>query len=318
MGSILDGTITRLMPFGVFVELSPGVEGMVHISELSWSKIKHPDQIVSTGDAVQAKVLGIEPMEKDPGRMKISLSVKQISEDPWSKAQERYIPGTVVRGKVVSLKDYGAFIELEEGIEGLVHISEMSWTRRVKHPSKVGAAGDVDAVGRGFSDHVVVDLAAVRVAEIDAGAADDSRDRVVRDQAVFGDVVDDAALCRRLGDDSDVEDPIVHDRDARAPANGDASAGPLDLVILDRSLDRHKRVGAYARVDHDAFLSLADREGVGDDDVVAAQREVGDAVEQDARYQDVHHLDVLDDDLPVSGQGVGWIGLDVDAVVSPH
>ncbi len=137
VGKVLDGTITRLMPFGAFVELAPGVEGMVHISELSWSKIKHPDQIASPGDAVQAKILGIEPMEKDPGRMKIALSVKQLSEDPWLSAAERFHEGDKVRGKVTHCVDFGAFVEIAPGIEGLVHLSEMSYLRRVTKPQEI-------------------------------------------------------------------------------------------------------------------------------------------------------------------------------------
>jgi small subunit ribosomal protein S1 len=137
VGNVLDGAITRLMPYGVFVQLSPGVEGMVHISELSWSKIKHPDQLVSPGDPVQVKVLGIEPTEQDPGKMKISLSVKQVSEDPWLSVAERFHEGDKIRGKVTRCVDFGAFVEIAPGIEGLVHLSEMSYLRRVTKPQEI-------------------------------------------------------------------------------------------------------------------------------------------------------------------------------------
>ena len=142
-GTVVRGKVVSLKDYGAFIELEQGIEGLVHISEMSWSKrVKHPSKILNVGDTVDAMVLGVDATAR-----RISLGLKQISEDPWTHAQEKYPPGTVVRGKVVSLKDYGAFIELEEGIEGLVHISEMSWTRRVKHPSKVVAVGDtVEAV----------------------------------------------------------------------------------------------------------------------------------------------------------------------------
>ena len=123
--------------YGAFIDLG-GIDGLLHITDMSWGRVNHPSEMFGVGDHVRVKVL---KFNGDTER--VSLGLKQISEDPWSKAQERYVPGTVVRGKVVSLKDYGAFIELEEGIEGLVHVSEMSWTRRIKHPSKMVAVEDV-------------------------------------------------------------------------------------------------------------------------------------------------------------------------------
>ena len=136
-GQIVEGIVKNLTEYGAFIDLG-GIDGLLHITDMSWGRVNHPSELFQVGDHVRVKVL---KFNADTER--VSLGLKQISEDPWSKAQEKYIPGTVVRGKVVSLKDYGAFIELEEGIEGLVHISEMSWTRRVKHPSKVVAVGDV-------------------------------------------------------------------------------------------------------------------------------------------------------------------------------
>jgi small subunit ribosomal protein S1 len=140
-GQIVEGIVKNLTEYGAFIDLG-GIDGLLHITDMSWGRVNHPSELFQVGDHVRVKVLKFNAETE-----RVSLGLKQISEDPWTKAQEKYIPGTVVRGKVVSLKDYGAFIELEEGIEGLVHISEMSWTRRVKHPSKVVAVGDVvDAV----------------------------------------------------------------------------------------------------------------------------------------------------------------------------
>ena len=136
-GQIVEGIVKNLTEYGAFIDLG-GIDGLLHITDMSWGRVNHPSELFQVGDHVRVKVL---KFNADTER--VSLGLKQISEDPWSKAQEQYLPGTVVRGKVVSLKDYGAFIELQEGIEGLVHISEMSWTRRVKHPSKVVAVGDV-------------------------------------------------------------------------------------------------------------------------------------------------------------------------------
>ncbi|MBE7451814.1 MAG: 30S ribosomal protein S1 [Kofleriaceae bacterium] len=140
-GQVVEGIVKNLTEYGAFIDLG-GIDGLLHITDMSWGRVNHPSEMFQVGDHVRVKVL---KFNADTER--VSLGLKQISEDPWSRAAEKYIPGTVVRGKVVSLKDYGAFIELEEGIEGLVHISEMSWTRRVKHPSKMVAVGDmVEAV----------------------------------------------------------------------------------------------------------------------------------------------------------------------------
>src|SRR5450432_1389601 len=136
-GQIVEGIVKNLTEYGAFIDLG-GIDGLLHITDMSWGRVNHPSELFQVGDHVRVKVLKFNAETE-----RVSLGLKQISEDPWTHAQEKYPPGTVVRGKVVSLKDYGAFIELEEGIEGLVHISEMSWTRRVKHPSKVVAVGDV-------------------------------------------------------------------------------------------------------------------------------------------------------------------------------
>src|SRR5262247_2240662 len=140
-GQIIEGVVKNITEYGAFIDLG-GIDGLLHITDMSWGRVSHPSELFQVGDHVRVKVLKFNSETE-----RVSLGLKQISEDPWTHAQEKYPPGTVVRGKVVSLKDYGAFIELEEGIEGLVHISEMSWTRRVKHPSKMVAVGDtVEAV----------------------------------------------------------------------------------------------------------------------------------------------------------------------------
>jgi len=140
-GQVVDGIIKNITEYGVFVDLG-GIDGLLHITDMSWGRVTHPSEMFHVGEQVRVKVLKFNSETE-----RVSLGLKQISEDPWSYAAQKYVPGTVVKGKVVSLKDYGAFIEIEEGIEGLIHVSEMSWTRRIKHPSKVLAVGDtVEAV----------------------------------------------------------------------------------------------------------------------------------------------------------------------------
>jgi small subunit ribosomal protein S1 len=143
--SLLDGSVTKVMPFGAFVELAPGVEGMIHVSELSWSKIESPQQIVAVGDRVRVKVIGVESGERS-GKGKISLSVKQRGEDPWNTVTDRFAEGDRVEGVVTRCTKFGAFVEIAPGIEGLVHISEMSYLKRVVSPEDIVGPGDAVAV----------------------------------------------------------------------------------------------------------------------------------------------------------------------------
>jgi small subunit ribosomal protein S1 len=126
------------MSYGAFVKLEPGIEGLVHISEMSWTKrINHPSELVSIGDQIEVQVLNINKEKQE-----ISLGMKQTQPNPWDKVAERYPQGTVVSGVVRNLTNYGAFIEIEEGIDGLLHVSDMSWVRKVAHPSEVVQKGD--------------------------------------------------------------------------------------------------------------------------------------------------------------------------------
>ena len=140
-GDTVQGTVTKLMPYGAFIELIPGVEGMAHISELSWSRIEKPEEIVQPGDGVTVKLLKIEP-SKDSDTLKISLSMKQTSANPWDGLETTFNTGDQVSGKVVRLTSFGAFVEILPGVDGLVHISEMSHTRRVLKPDDVVQVGE--------------------------------------------------------------------------------------------------------------------------------------------------------------------------------
>ncbi len=143
-GDTVEGRITRLAPFGAFMELAPAVEGMIHLSELSWSRVGSADEAVSPGDMVRVKVLGIS--KNDKGQIRISLSRKQAEGDPWQDAPARLNPGDVVQGRVVRLAPFGAFVELLPGVEGLIHISEMSWAKRINKPEEVLSAGETVSV----------------------------------------------------------------------------------------------------------------------------------------------------------------------------
>jgi small subunit ribosomal protein S1 len=152
-GAVIEGVVKNITDYGLFVDLG-GIDGLVHVTNLSWGKIGHPSTLYKVDDKVPVKVLSL-----DREKGKVSLGIKQLAPDPWANTQEKYPPGSIVSGKVVSFKDYGAFVEVAKGLEGLIHVSEMSWTRKIGHPNQVLKIGDqveavvlnVDAVGKRFS-----------------------------------------------------------------------------------------------------------------------------------------------------------------------
>ena len=132
-GTLVTGKVVSITNYGAFIEVKPGIEGLIHVSEMSWTRhIKNPSEIYALGDVVEAKVLAI-----DKDQRKISLGAKQLLPDPWDEIKEKYITGNIVKGKVINLTQFGAFIELEEGIDGLIHVSDLSWTKIVRHPKEI-------------------------------------------------------------------------------------------------------------------------------------------------------------------------------------
>ncbi len=136
-GSIVTGSVKNITDYGAFIDLG-GMDGLLHITDMSWGRIKHPSEMIGVGDEITVKVL-----KYDNERERVSLGMKQMHPDPWDSVAEKYAIGTKVKGKIVSLTDYGAFVELDEGVEGLIHVSEMSWTKRLKHPNQIVNANDV-------------------------------------------------------------------------------------------------------------------------------------------------------------------------------
>lgn len=136
-GKVVTGTVKNITDYGVFVDLG-GIDGLLHVTDMSWGRTGHPSEMFKVGDRIQVKVLNF-----DRENEKVSLGLKQLTPDPWETAPQKYPPGTRVQGRVVSLTDYGAFVELEPGVEGLIHVSEMSWTKKIRHPSKIVSVGDI-------------------------------------------------------------------------------------------------------------------------------------------------------------------------------
>ncbi len=141
VGQVREGYVKNITDFGAFIDLG-GIDGLLHITDMSWGRIRHPSEVVSVGENVRVKLLSF-----DPERERISLGLKQLTEYPWERVDEKYPVGSKVQGRVVSLTEYGAFVELEKGVEGLIHISEMSWTKHIRHPSKILSEGqDVECM----------------------------------------------------------------------------------------------------------------------------------------------------------------------------
>ena len=138
-GSRVIGRVMSTTDYGAFVEIEPGVEGLIHVSEMTWSRrMKHPSKVVKVGDQVEAVVLEVKPKER-----RVSLGIKQLEADPWTTVADRYSIGSVVEGRVRKLTDFGAFLEIEEGVDGLIHVSDISWTKHVKHPSELLKKGQI-------------------------------------------------------------------------------------------------------------------------------------------------------------------------------
>ncbi|WP_448871478.1 30S ribosomal protein S1 [Desulfobulbus propionicus] len=135
-GQIIRGAITNITDYGLFIDLG-GMDGLCHITDLSWGRVSHPSKLYNVGEEIEVKIL-----KYDKNSDRVSLGVKQLKSDPWERVPEQYAPGSRVKGKVVSITDYGVFVELEEGVEGLVHISEMSWSKKPRHPSKIVGVGE--------------------------------------------------------------------------------------------------------------------------------------------------------------------------------
>jgi small subunit ribosomal protein S1 len=139
VGSRISGKVVSLTDYGAFVELEEGIEGLIHVSEMSWTrKVRHPSKVVSVGEIVDAMVLDIKPENR-----RISLGMKQAAPNPWDVISDKYPVGTTIEGKIKNITDFGLFIGIDEGIDGLVHISDISWTKRIKHPSEIYKKGDV-------------------------------------------------------------------------------------------------------------------------------------------------------------------------------
>jgi len=180
-GNIVEGTVKNITDFGAFIDLD-GVDGLLHITDMSWKRIKHPSELLSIGDKVEVKIL-----EVDKEKERVSLGIKQKSENPWDSIEDRYPVGSKVTGRVVNILPYGAFVELEDGVEGLMHISELSWIKRIHHPSEMLSIGDtVTAVVLSLEKETR--KISLGLKQLDENPWDNVKDKYVPGQKVSGTV----------------------------------------------------------------------------------------------------------------------------------
>jgi small subunit ribosomal protein S1 len=283
--SKVPGRVVSVTDYGAFVELEPGVEGLIHISEMTWSRrMKHPAKVVKAGDQVEAIILELKPKER-----RISLGIKQLEADPWTTVADRYSIGSVVEGRVRKLADFGAFVEIEEGIDGLVHVSDLSWTAHVKHPSELLKKGqivqaailNIDAANRRLS-------LGIKQLQPDAWetffrthqVGDTVRGKVCR-AAPFGIFVEllpgVEGLCHR----SEISDEAGKRRNLKQPVSAEEPALPLgqeyEFKIIKLN-EAQKRIGlslrAVAEDDEQSRLQDYKRQAA------AATSTVGDVIKQ--------------------------------------
>jgi small subunit ribosomal protein S1 len=268
VGTRVQGKVVSITNYGAFVELEPGIEGLVHISEMSWTRnVRHPSKIVSIGETIEAVVLKVDETEE-----KISLGMKQTEQDPWMVLPNKYPVGTRIQGKVRNLTSFGAFVELEPGIDGLIHISDMSWTKRVQHPSEVVKKGDsVDVVVLNIDAENKRISLGLKQAEEDPWlrigesypVGTNMRARVVRlmDKGVVVDLGNDLegfVPMSQLGTDTVVENPADVVKEGQ----------PLEVQVLEVDPIHHRIVVAVTGYPDEPFEAPPPRVVPPDDDIV--------------------------------------------------
>jgi small subunit ribosomal protein S1 len=260
-GIILEGAVKNITDYGAFVDLG-GLDGLLHITDMSWGRISHPSEVINVGDQVKVVVL-----KYDPERERVSLGMKQIMPDPWTTASDRYPVGLRIRGKVASITDYGAFVELEKGVEGLIHVSEMSWTKRVTHPSKILEMGadvevqvlDVDPGNRrislGLKQVAPNPWELVRVNH-PTGSRISGKVKTITDFGIF------------VGVDDGI-DGLVHISDLhwtkkiKHPSEVYKKGDEIEAVVLGVDVENERISLGVKQLEHDPWASLAERFPVG-------------------------------------------------------
>jgi small subunit ribosomal protein S1 len=314
-GAILKGVVKNLTDYGAFIDLG-GIDGLLHVTDMSWGRIGHPSEMFEVGQEVRVVVLKF-----DPASERVSLGLKQIQEDPWHRADEKYPVGTRVKGKVVSLTDYGAFIELEQGVEGLVHVSEMSWTKRVKHPSKLVNVGDaVEAVV------LDIDPKAKRISlgmkQIEANPWTLLEDKYPIGSVIRGEVRNVTDFGIFVGVEEGI-DGLVHVSDIswteriKHPGEKFKKGDVVEAVVLNIDVENERFSLGVKQANPDPWTTLAERHPVGSrlKGKVTKVTDFGAFVELEPGIEGLVHVSEMKDERVDNPRDVVKEGDDVDVKV---
>ncbi len=310
-GMVMKGVVKNITDYGVFVDLG-GLDGLLHVTDLSWGRVNHPSEMFSVGDEMTVKVLKFD-REKE----RVSLGYKQLTPDPWTLVHERYPIRAKVKGKVVNITDYGAFVELETGVEGLIHVSEMSWSKRVKHPSKVLQVGqEIEAV--------VLDLdgesrrISLGLKQIDPDPWSTLAERYKVDSTITGRVrnlTDFGAFIEvEEGIDGLVHVSDISHRRIKHPSEVLKKGDEIEAVILNIDVENHRLSLGIRQCEPDAWVTFFDTYKVGDTvkGRVARHAPFGVFVELDEGVEGLCHVSELDDNASQNPESVYKVGDTVD------
>jgi len=315
-GVILEGIVKNITDYGAFVDLG-GIDGLLHVTDMSWGRVNRASDVVQVGDRVKVVVL-----KYDPERGRVSLGMKQILPDPWSSAADRFPVGARVHGKVVSLADYGAFVELEPGIEGLVHVSEMSWTRRVTHPSKIVEPGqDVDVVV------LDVDPANRRISLGLKQAAQNPWEMLRVNHPVGTHVSGTVKHITDFGVFVGLEegiDGLVHVSDLhwtkkiKHPSEVYKKGDPIEAVVLAIDVDNERVALGVKQTAEDPWQTMAQRYAVGSRvrGKITTITDFGVFVELEEGVEGLIHVSQLSNERVEKPQGLFAVGQEVEAEVA--
>ena len=293
--AVITGVVKNITDYGVFIDLG-GLDGLLHVTDLSWGRVNHPSDLFSVGDEITVKVLKFD-REKE----RVSLGYKQLTPDPWSLIHERYPIGSRVQGKVVNITDYGAFVELETGVEGLIHVSEMSWSKRVKHPSKVLDAGqeveavvlDLDSDGRRISlglKQIGPDPWVTLAERYAVGSVIEGRVRNLTDFGAFIEVEE--------GIDGLVHVSDISQRRIKHPSEILKKGEQVQAIILNIDIDNHRLSMGIRQLQPDVWDQFFDSHHVGDNvrGRIVRHAPFGIFVELDEGIEGLCHISEIDDD----------------------
>jgi small subunit ribosomal protein S1 len=293
--AVITGVVKNITDYGVFIDLG-GLDGLLHVTDLSWGRVNHPSELFSVGDEITVKVLKFD-REKE----RVSLGYKQLTPDPWSLIHERYPIGSRVQGKVVNITDYGAFVELETGVEGLIHVSEMSWSKRVKHPSKVLDTGqeveavvlDLDGEGRRISlglKQIGPDPWVTLAERYAIGSVIEGRVRNLTDFGAFIEVEE--------GIDGLVHVSDISQRRIKHPSEILKKGEQVQAIILNIDIDNHRLSLGIRQLQPDVWDEFFDSHHVGDNvrGRIVRHAPFGIFVELDEGIEGLCHISEIDDD----------------------